>query len=241
MAAAHALRHRLEIDFRLAGAGDAVEQRHRIAALGDCGAQRIRRGKLAEGEFGLGEIGIGRLRHRFGRQHHRFQRALVDQPVDHAGRHARLARGVALAAGKPVAHERHHARARHGHALRLGACKAHADALAAGTQMLAHAQRHAQHRAARGERIVRHPVDEAAQFGLERRHVELAVDVFQPVVQARIGVGVLRPDNSKAFARAQRHHDHVARRHVDARRNPIGIGLIERHRHQDIDDTAGHI
>ena len=96
------LRHRLEIDFGLARAGDAVEQRHRVAALIDGGAQRVGGGELAEREFRLAEIRIGRPRHRLRRQHHGFQRALVDQPVDHAGADAGLARGVALGARHAV-------------------------------------------------------------------------------------------------------------------------------------------
>ncbi len=96
------LRHRLEIDFRFARAGDAIEQRNRVAALIDRGAQSVGGGELAERKFRLAEIRIGRLRHRLRRQHHGFQRALVDQPVDHARRDARLARGIALGPRKPV-------------------------------------------------------------------------------------------------------------------------------------------
>ena len=46
-AAADRLRHRLEIDLGLARAGDAVEQRHRIAALGERRAER--RGRRRSG------------------------------------------------------------------------------------------------------------------------------------------------------------------------------------------------
>ena len=189
---------------------------------------------------GLAKSGSGGSRHLLGRQHHRFQRAFVDQPVDHAGRDAGLARGVALGAREPVAEQRQHARARHGHALRRRTGKPHADALAAGAEMLAHAQRHAQHHAARGERVAGDPVDEAAQLRLERRHVELPVDVLQPVVQARIGVGVLGPDHAQGLARAERHRHQVAGRKFEPGRHPVGIGLIERDRHQDIDDTHAH-
>ncbi len=140
--AADVLRHRLEIDLRLAGAGDAVEQRDRVAALRRRGTQAICGGELAEREFGLGEIRIGRLRHRIGRQHHGFQRAFVDQPVDHAGRDARFARGIAFGARQPVAQQRQHARARRGHAGGLRTGKPHADALAPRPEVLAHAQRH---------------------------------------------------------------------------------------------------
>jgi glucose-6-phosphate isomerase len=68
--------------------------------------------------------------------------------------------------------------------------------LAAGAEMLAHAQRHAQHHAARGQRVAGDPVDEAAQFGFQRRHVELVADILEPVVQARIRLRVVGPDNA---------------------------------------------
>ena len=238
---ADVLRHRLEIDFGLARAGDAVEQRHRGAALIDDGAQRIRRGQLREHEIRLAEIRIGRQRHRLRRQHHRHQRALVDQPVDDAGRDARLARGVALGARQAIGEEMQHAHARRRHARRRRPAEPHADALAAGPEMLAHAQRHAQHHAARAERVIGDPVDEAAQLALERRHVELAGDVLHAVVQARIGRGVVGPDHAHAFAaRAQRHRDEIAGRERRVpRRHPVGIGLVERHRHQDVDDVRG--
>ena len=103
MLAADVFRHRLEIDLRLAGAGDAVEQRDGIAALRHGGAQGIGGGELAERQVGLGEVRIGRLGDRLGRQYDGFERAFVDQPVDHAGGHAGLARGVALRARQPIA------------------------------------------------------------------------------------------------------------------------------------------
>ena len=234
------LRHRLEIDFRLAGAGDAVEQRDAVTALIDGGAQAIGRRQLAERELGLREIRIRRLHQFFRRQHQSFQRAFVDQPVDDAGADAGLARGVALRAHEAVFEQRQHARARRGHALRRGAGAAHADALTPGPEMLAHAQGHAQHHAARRQRVAGDPVDELAQLGFQRRHVELVVDVFQPVVQARIRVGIVGPDHAQRVARAERHRHHVAGLEIEARRHPIGIDLIERHRHQDIDNAHIH-
>jgi integrase/recombinase XerC len=106
--------------------------------------------------------------------------------------------------------------------------------------MLAHAQRHAQDHAARGQCIASDPIDEAAQLGLERRQIELAVDVLEAIVQARIGVGVIGPDHAQSLARSERHRNDVARPKVELRRHPIGIGLIERDRNQDIDDARAH-
>ena len=107
------LRHRLEIDLRLARAGDAVEQSDGGAALVDRGAQRVGRGQLRQNEVGRAEIRIGRQRHGIGRQHQRFQRAFVDQPVDHAGGNAGLRAASPLARVSPSAKSRS-ARARAG-------------------------------------------------------------------------------------------------------------------------------
>ena len=78
-ATANEVGHGLEINLGLAGPGDAVEQRHRIAALGDGCLQRVGGGALVGGELGLHEIRIGFLRDRLGRQHHCLQRGFVDQ------------------------------------------------------------------------------------------------------------------------------------------------------------------
>ena len=148
-AASDRVGHRLEIHFGLAGAGDAVEQRHRITALGDGGFERRRGGALVGGQVGLGEIGIGLLRDRLGRQHHGFERAFVDQAVDHACADACFARRLAFCAHHTVGKKLQHALPRTGHARRRRSGKFYADALALGAEMLAHAQAHAQHHAAR--------------------------------------------------------------------------------------------
>ena len=235
------LRHRLEINFGFSGAGDAVEQRHRIAALVDSGAQRVGGGKLTEREFGFAEIRIRRQRHRVGRQHHGGKRALVDQPVEHAGADARLARGIAFGARQPVREQRQHARTRRRQPRRWRAVKPHADAFARGPKMFAHAQRHAQHHAARRQRVVGDPIDEFAQFGFQRRHVELVRHVLHAVMQARIGRGIFRPHHAHGFAaRAERHAHQVAGRKLHAGRHPVGIGLVQRHRHQNVDNARAH-
>ena len=187
---------RLEIDLGLARAGDAVDQGRRIAAARDARAQGIRGLALRRREIGLHEIRIGRARHRLGRQHQRLQRAFIHQPVDDAGRNAGLLRRLALAAHEPVGEQRQHAVARRRHPLRRGAREPHADALARRPELLGAPQAHAQHHAAGAERVGRDPVDEAAQLGLERRDVELLLDLLEAVVEARIGIGVLGPDHA---------------------------------------------
>ena len=234
------LAHRLEIDLRLAGAGDAVEQRDRIAARGDDRAQRVRRRALRRPEIGRRKIRIGRARHRLGRQHHGLERAFVDQAIDHARRNTGLLGDLALAAHQSIGKQREDAAARHGHALRCGAGEPHPDALARGTEMLAHAQRHAQHHAAGAERVIRDPIDEFAQLRLERRHVELVLDLLHAVVETGIGVRVFGPHHRGCDARTERHGHEIARHELEPFRHPVGIGLIEGDREEDIDDTLGH-
>ena len=106
--------------------------------------------------------------------------------------------------------------------------------------MLAHAQRHAQHRAARAERVDRYPVDELAQFRLERRDVELGLDILHAVVEPGIGLGILRPRHRRRHARTQRHGHEVAGRELKPFRHPIGIRLVEGNRDEDIDNAFGH-
>ena len=232
------LADRLEIDLRLARPGDAVEQRDAVAARGDP-AQRIRGGALRRREVGPREVRFRRACYRVGRQHHAFQCSFVDQAVDHAGRDPRLRGDVTLATRKAVGEQCEDAVARHGLALRRRARKPHADALAHGAEMLAHAQRHAQDHAAGAERVTRYPVDEVAQFRLERRNIELVLDVLHAVAQARIGLGVLRPHHRGRRARSDRHGHEVAGRELEPVRHAIGIGLVQGHRNEDIDDAHG--
>ena len=189
----------------------------------------------------LKKIGIGRLRHRLGRQHHGLQSAFVDQAVDYTGAHPGLARGVGLAAHHAVGQQRQHAPARAGQPFGRRAVKPHAEPLAFGAEMLAHAQAHAQHHAARAERVICHPIDEAAQLGLERRELQLLLDVFEPVIEARIGLGVLGPHDAGGFARPERHGHNIARGELKLRRRAIGIGPVQRDRHQHVHDPFRHL
>ena len=76
--------------------------------------------------------------------------------------------------------------------------------------MLAHAQTHAQHHAARADGIVGDPIDEIAQFRLKRRQFEFFLDILEPVVEPGIGFYVLRPDYGRRLAGAERYADDVA-------------------------------
>ena len=130
--------------------------------------------------------------------------------------------------------------ARRGHPLRRRAGKPHADALARGAEMLAHAQAHAQHHAARAERVARDPIDEAAQFLLERRDVELLLDLLHAVVESRIGIEILGPYHGGRLARPKGDAHEIAGCELHAVGHPVGIGLVEGDRDQYIDDAPRH-
>ena len=59
--------------------------------------------------------------------------------------------------------------------------------------MLAHAQRHAQNHSTRRKRVIGNPVYEAPQLGLERRQIELFLDILEAVVKSS---GLLQLDRS---------------------------------------------
>src|SRR6516162_3325583 len=107
--------------------------------------------------------------------------------------------------------------------------------------MLAHTQRHAQDHAPRAERVIGHPIDELTQLGLQRRHCEPVRYVLHAVVQARIGIRILRPDHAHGLAaRAEWHRDQVAGRKLKPGGYSVGIRLIQRYRHQNIDNARAH-
>jgi hypothetical protein len=228
-----------EIDRGLAGAGHAVDQRHRIAAGRDCGPQRVGGLGLRRAQVRRGKIRIGRACDRLGRQRRGLQRSLVDQAVDHAGRDAGFLDNIALGAEQAVGEQRQDffACRRHAHGSWPG--EPHRDPRALRAELLAHAQRHAQHHAAGAERVIGDPIDEISQLRLERRDFKLLGHVFQPIVEPRPRHAVA-PYRAGRFARAQRHAHEIARRELEPCRHPIGIGLIERDRHEDVDDVLGH-
>jgi len=123
-------------------------------------------------------------------------------------------------------------------AARRFADQPHAEPHPLGPEVFSHPQAHAQHHAAGGQRVIGNPVDQMAQFLLERRHVELFADVLEAVVQARIGRGVFRPHHGYDLTWTERHADDVAGLQFHAARHPVRIGLIERNRHQHVDDRC---
>ena len=237
LAAADDLGNGFEIDFGLARSGHAIEQRDMKTAVRRQRPHRVHRGALLARKIRLGERRIGRRRRQ--RARHRFgcQRAFIDKAIDHAGADAGFFGGFGFAVQQTIGQDFDQPPPRRGHAPRRLADQAHAHPHPLRAEMLAHPQGHPQHHAARRQRVVGDPIDERAQFLLQRRHIELFADVLEAIVQARIGIGVLRPHHRDHLARSERHAHHIARLELHAARHPVGIGLIERDRHQHIDDA----
>jgi len=126
---------------------------------------------------------------------------------------------------------------RRGHAFGHFADQPHPHPHPLGAEMLAHPQRHPHYHAARRQRIIGDPIDQAAQLFPQRRDVEFLADLLETVMQARIWIGVFGPHHADDLARSQRHAHDVARLQVHAAGRPIGIGLVERNRHQHVDDS----
>ena len=228
-----------EIDRGLAGPGHAVDQRHRIAARRDFGAQRGGGLGLRRAQVRHGKVRTGRARDRLGRKRRGLQCPLIHKPVDHAGRDAGFLDNIALGVEQAVGEQRQDffARRRHAQGNRPG--EPHRDPRALRPELLAHAQRHAQHHAAGAERVIGDPIDEISQLRLERRDFELLGHVFEPIVEPRPRHAVA-PHRAGRFARPQRHAHEIAGRKLEPRRHPIGIGLIEGDRHEDVDNLLGH-
>ena len=160
---------RLEINFGLARAGNAVEQSH-----GEAVASVVE--QLARG-FGLlhGELGAlaGKIE-RHGMpvgQRLGDQSTGIDQPVDNTRADAGGFGETRLDPDQPVLRCFEHARARRGHARRLPSSQPHAIALSRRVERASGAHHHAQDHAGRRQSVARHPVGEVERDARQRRHV----------------------------------------------------------------------
>ena len=224
---------RLEIDLRLAGAGDTVDQRHRKSAcVGRFRADPAPPASAVPSSRGLGKIRIRQRNDRRRRQEHRLENALCISPsmtLDETP--AACARPTARP-GKPVGGSVEHPRAGRRHPLRSPPTKPqpldHRFRLEGGRRP----QRHARDKPGRRKRIGRHPVDEIAHLLVERRAVE---DMRDRPKLLRIDAAVVTavPDDADHLTRPERHLDDRAGLDRHAFRHRIGIGLRRRHRHQN--------
>src|SRR5262249_35314379 len=73
-----------------------------------------------------------------------------------------------------------------------------------------------------------------------RRDLELAVDLLEAIVEPGVGRRIVRPYHRSGRARTERHGHDIAGRERHGVGHPIRIGLVERDRHQDIDDALCH-
>ena len=96
------LRDRLEIDFGLSRAGDAIEQRDVKAAVRSQRPHRIHGGALLTGKFRLANDGSGAGGASARGIGFRHQRAFVDEAIDNADADAGFLRGVRLAVQQAV-------------------------------------------------------------------------------------------------------------------------------------------
>ena len=228
--------HGLEIDFRLARAGDAVEQRRRKGVRGHRGDKCGGGFRLIGPERHAPCLGVGQRERRLGRHFEWRQRAGLDQPAHDAVRNAGLLGQFADAAGKAVAGRCNDALAGGRHARRTDIGQPAGDSRPRRLQGAGRADGEPQNRTPRGQRVAGHPVDKAPQRLGHGRRIEALDDGFQPFALDRVGARA--PDHTDQLLRAQRHHHIIARRQHKIRRHRIIIGLRQRQRHQNR-DTRG--
>ena len=140
LAAADDFGDRLEIDFGLARTGDAIEQRDVKAATRRQRPHRVDRRALLAGEFRLRKRRIGRRRRQRRRHRLDLQRALIDQPVDHARADAGFPRGFGLAVQQAVRQHVDHPPPRRRQAPRRLTDQPHAEPHPLGAEIFAHPQ-----------------------------------------------------------------------------------------------------
>ncbi len=238
LAAPDVLRDRLEIDLGLAGTGDAIEQGDVEAAVRGERPHHIDRAALLAGKIRLCKGGIRRRRR--GRRRHRLdgQRALVDQAIDHAGADAGFARRLRLAVqqavrqhlDQPPPRRRQRAAAARRPAARRGASargrgyRPSAAPSAAPCRAPTACSWTTQSTSWRSSAFS----GGTSSFSLTslrrlcRRGSGLAFSAHTTATTSRGPSGTA---------------DHVARRKLHAARHAVGIGLVQRDRHQHIDDT----
>ena len=90
------------------------------------------------------------------------------------------------------------------------------------------------------ERVIRDPVDKPAQLFAQRRIAELRLDILQPIVQSGPHRHVVGPHHADGLGLPERHRDKVADMQIELRRRTVGVGVIERDRHQNVDDALCH-
>ena len=233
-ASAHGFSDRFEIELGLARSGDTVKQRNAVTASSNTGAQCICRDALRGRKVRAGKIRIGHPCNRLRRQRQGFQSAFFDEAVNDPGRDPRGLRNLALRAGNTVSEQSEHALPCGCQPLWWRPDKSHTDMLARRTEMLAHAQRHAQNHSTRRKRVIGNPVYEAPQLGLERRQIELFLYILEAVVKSRVYCNLIVPYDACCCADPERDADDIAGAQLQIARHAVRIGLVQCDRHEHI-------
>jgi len=202
-------RDSLEIDFRLAGAGDAFEQGDREIIAFNALDQDVR-GFLLRGFQGGPRVrGIAAGRHGRLRQRDRLKYPLVDQRVDNAARTGGGLGERGFGEGEDAFRCREDAGAGGGHPAGRASREAHPDTRRFRPGMQRRGGRHPQNHAARAQGPGRYPIDEFSQIGGKRGNIEARGNCFQ----IRPGDPWPRlPDDAIGHSRAERHFNKITRR-----------------------------
>ena len=222
-----------EIDLGLAGTGHARKERGAVSHTRHGSAKQ--RGGLGlvrvQHRAGAGQIGQAEFFKR--RQQAGDQQAGIGHTAQHGGCHARVPRQIIGRAHLMRCQQSQHALARRRQAGRFGQriSTTPAGAMRLRFQGSRHAHGHAQHRAARGKRIGRDPIHEAAQLFRHGGRFQHGGDGAQPMLrQGRIGRFI--PHHAKHLPPAQGHSHETARGRCFTLR-PVIIGIRQRQGQQN--------
>ncbi len=228
--------HRLQVHLGLAGARHPVEQRRLVAARAHHVRQGDGGGRLGGVQLRSGPVGVGRGEGGFGPVLLDGEDALVHQPLNHGGAHARRARELGGGGGPLPARRGDHALARR---RRTGGRASGGDQAAerAGRRRAQAPQRQRQRLARRLAGVARRPEREAQRALRQGRIVERTGKRLQRPVQPR-RIEHLR-HHAADEPRAERRGDVIAHRRLPALRHGVVERLGQRQRQQDARD-AGH-
>jgi hypothetical protein len=230
----HRLRDRLEIDLRLAGPGDPLQERRAVAPGAYDLAQSARRLGLRRGQRPRRRLGIERRKRRvpwrrLAADHALCLEALYDAAGDtrEVGELARRKAEVAI-----VLERLEHPRPRRGHPVGPRFSEPQERPRRRRVGQRRHPCGEPQHHRERRQRVVRRPGKEVTHRRAQRRQVEHAGDVAQLLRRHVAGAGP--PDAAEYPTRPERHLDELAG--ADA---ALGRAVVQhpvehlRHHHRD--------
>ena len=201
-------RHRFEINFRLAGTGDAIKQHHLVGPRRDGGPQNLRRRLLILGQGKAPAIEIGRRKSPQRRQRYHLKRTVLGHGLDHAGADPCGFRQFRRPHGKAFPRHLQNPCPLRCQALRIKPRGAIGHLLARPFECPRRPEHHAQHISGGLEIIGRQPVDEFPVDLAHGRHVETFGYIAQRLVRWRLALQT--PHHADHAARPQRHQHVIA-------------------------------